>query len=247
MKIAFCLSGHLRTYDKCIESFLKFKNYVNNFGDIDTFISTWEETSNFQDSLHEYDNSSHEEKICDINKIKNYYNPLSISFHSYGQVENNLIHNFFKPNFDFTSIGGRYSKLNIPHHMRAFYLLYQVSQLREHFEKINNFKYDIIFRIRPDYEFNDTYKILNLSNIEKNTFYSYYHFHNDIDDQFGYSDSSTFSKYSKIFFNLERIGKTFIETIGHHSYTHPEMIIYCNSQIEDFKYFNINRIGHIVR
>jgi hypothetical protein len=73
MKIAFCLSGHLRTYDKAIESFNNFKSFISKIGNIDIFISTWEHENNPKDSLHQNEN---EEKVINLEKIKNYYNPL---------------------------------------------------------------------------------------------------------------------------------------------------------------------------
>ncbi len=249
MKIAFCLSGHLRTYERCLESFNQFKSYVNNFGDIDIFISTWEEESNPRDSLHQ--NISDSVKSIDILKIKEQYNPILIGIHSYRQIENYLKNNFFKPKYNFDSFGPTYSKLNIPHHMRGYYLLYQVSMLKESIELINNFKYDLIFRIRPDFKFNqDIYSKIDFSKFEKNIFYAFMYRYNDVDDQFGFGDSRCFSKYCKTFFHLDKIGKTWenaYDVPRTSSYGHPEMITYFNSIIEEFDFLPIPRFGEIIR
>jgi hypothetical protein len=248
MKIAFCLSGHLRTYDKAIESFNNFKSFIGKIGNIDIFISTWEHENNIKDSLHQ---SGNEEKIINLEKIKNYYNPLSITTFDYSKIEEYLKENYFKPKYDYESFGPRYSKYNIPHHMRGYFLLLQVAKLKENTEEMNNFKYDIVFRIRPDYFFNkEIYEKIPFKNLINNTFYSFMYRYNDVDDQFGFSDSKTFSKYSKTFFHLDEIGKTWehaYDVPRTSSYGHPEMITYFNSRIEEFDFNPIARVGEIIR
>jgi hypothetical protein len=248
MKIAFCLSGHLRTYDKTIESFNTFKNFISKIGNIDIFISTWEHENNPKDSLHPKDN---EEKIVNLEKIKNYYDPLSININCYLKIEQYLKENYFKPRYDYESFGPRHSKDNVPHHMKSYFLLNQVAKLKENSEKINNFKYDLVFRIRPDYLFNkEIYEKILFQEKQPNTFYSFMYKYNDVDDQFGFSDSLTFSKYSKTFFHLDKIGKTWehaCDVPKTSSYGHPEMISYFNSIIEEFDFNPIPRIGEIRR
>lgn len=249
MRIAFCISGHLRTYEKCLDSFNKFKNFISNFGQIDIFLSTWENESNPKDSLHQ--NISESIQSVDLKKIKQYYNPLIISVHSYIQIEEFLKNNDFKPKYNFDSFGPTYSKFNIPHHMRGYYLLYQVSILKNSTELMNNFKYNLVFRIRPDYIFNESiYTNINYSTLKKNTFYSFMYRYNDVDDQFGFGDSESFSKYCKTFFHLDKIGKTWenaYDVPKTSSYGHPEMITYFNSIIEEFDFLSIPRFGEIVR
>jgi|GEM_PF-5576748 len=83
-----------------------------------------------------------------------------------------------------------------------------------------------------------------------NTFYSFMYRYNDVDDQFGFSDSKTFSKYAKTFFHLDKIGKTWqnaCDVPKTSSYGHPEMITYFNSVIEEFDFFPIPRFGEIIR
>lgn len=248
MKIAFCLSGHLRTYDKTIESFNQFKDFISKLGNIDVFISTWENENNPKEALHPDDN---EGKIINFEKIKKYYNPLSLNIFSYVDIEQYLKDNHFKPKYNYESFGPRYAKYNIPHHMRGYFLLFQTAQLKNNIEKINNFKYDLVFRIRPDYSFNkQVYEKILFKNLESNIFYSFMYKHNDIDDQFGFSDSATFDKYSKTFFHLDKIGKTWehaYDVPKTSSYGHPEMINYFNSIIEEFDFNPIPRIGQITR
>lgn len=248
MKIAFCLSGHLRTYEKTIDSFNQFKNFINKFGEIDTFISTWEHENNPKDSLHPNES---EEKMVNIEKINKYYNPTSINILSYLTIENYLKNNYFKPDYNYESFGPRHSKNNIPHHMRGYFLLFQVAQLKENIEKINNRKYDLVFRIRPDYFFDkNIYEKILFENFKPNIFYSFMYRYNDVDDQFGFSDSQTFSKYAKTFFHLNKIGKTWehaYDVPKTSSYGHPEMITYFNSIIEEFDFNPIPRVGEIAR
>jgi hypothetical protein len=248
MKIAFCLSGHLRTYDKTIESFNCLKNFISGIGDIDTFISTWEHENNPKDALHP---DSNENTMISLDKIKRYYNPLSINIFSYSDIEQYLKINYFKPKYNYDSFGPRYSRDNIPHHMRGYFLLNQVANLKDNMEKINNFKYDLVFRLRPDYSFNkEVYEKILFKNIRPNIFYSFMYRYNDVDDQFGFSDSLTFSKYSKTFFHLDKIGRTWehaYDVPKTSSYGHPEMISYFNSIIEEFDFNPIPRIGEIIR
>jgi hypothetical protein len=239
-KIAFCLSGHLRTFRETLSSFNEFKEFIKkNIGDIDVFISTWEYENHPADSSTPDNN---EGNFIDLELINNYYSPLSISVHSYAEIEKYLTNNYFKPDFNFDSFGPTHSKNNLPHHMRQHFLLYQASKLKDSIEKLNNFTYDIVFRIRPDYLFHKgTYLNIDFENIASSTFYSYKWSHDDFCDIFGFSDSPTFSKYANIFFNLKQIGND----TG--VFCHPERLIYYNGIINNFNFCGIPMTGRPFR
>ncbi|MCW1552123.1 sugar transferase, partial [Campylobacter jejuni] len=55
---------------------------------------------------------------------------------------------------------------------KQFYGIYQVYNVMEEYEKQNNFKYDFIVRVRPDYIKKNNIKIEDLHLLELNEIYS---------------------------------------------------------------------------
>jgi len=250
-KIAFCISGHLRKFDEIHENFLEFKKHLEKIGNVDIFISTWDEIDNYKYCGSANSRSEIKNKKINLDLIKNTYNPLALSIFSYNQIENYLINNPFKADANYDFFGDRYSHKNIPHNMRALFLLNECCNLKKNTEIANNFTYDIVFRIRPDFIFDkNEYSKFNYENIE-DYFYAAGQDDCDISDIFGFSNSHIYDKYCKTFFNLNNIDKTFKsfnEQIAWGSVlVHPEIIIHKNSILEKFNFKLINYFGSLSR
>ena len=135
--------------------------------------------------------------------------------------------------------------------MRALFLLNECCNLKKNTEIANNFTYDIVFRIRPDFIFDkNKYSKFNYENIE-DYFYAAGQADHDINDVFGFSNSHIYNKYCKTFFNLNNIHKKFEsvdEKIAWGSVlVHPELIIHRNSILEKFNFKLINCFGSLSR
>lgn len=126
MKIAFLITGHLRTIDKCQESF--FKNvYIENS---DIFIHTWNTTDSKIKMWHKY---KFKGKYDIEEKIKNIYKPKDFLIEKQDLSINTRL----------KKIGSNVS--NISH----YYSFYSFCKCYELIKK-TNINYDIIIKIRPD-------------------------------------------------------------------------------------------------
>ena len=124
-RLAICLFGHLRTYEKTHQNF--FRNIVEqNLKDsweIDIFMHTWDRLSSSEGSWHKDRITFDERELSDneIVKVKEIYKPKMISIET------------------------------LPNGVYGYPLtLHRVNEIRESYEKENNIKYDYILYTRYD-------------------------------------------------------------------------------------------------
>lgn len=137
-KIALCISGFMRYYEKNIISLKKFFPY--NF---DIFIHTWKTKDH------------HTLELCNKDEIINLYNPKLISFEAPKQF--NISQEFKNKNI--------YNKRNINGILSMYHKIYECNKLKIQYEKENNFKYDAVIRFRSDIELLQKIEINNLDKI----------------------------------------------------------------------------------
>ena len=128
MKIAFLITGHLRTIDKCYESF--FKNVCIDNSNYDVFVHTWNTTDSKTKVWHKH---KFKEKFNIEEKIKKIYKPKDYII----EKQDLSINSKLKKN------GANVS--NISH----YYSFYSFCKCYELIKK-SNVKYDIIIKLRPD-------------------------------------------------------------------------------------------------
>jgi hypothetical protein len=201
-KIAVCLSGHLRNFDRLIDNFNLFRKKLEQHGKVDIFIATWDkqEALNSWSSEHGFADTSLAKNNIDENNIKKIYQTDFVKLFDdrfYGSTYSPI--NYFnltdkKFNFNPRSISGQ-----VIHSSRMFFLIYEANLLKKYQEFLNNEKYDIVFRTRPDYKILDLDFFNDLSVNQNSIYYANAYEGCVMDDQFAFGDSDSMDKYSSCF------------------------------------------------
>jgi len=184
MRIALCISGQPKFYEKSYKYLLK--NIISNFEHVDIFLHAWKGES---------DNEQ--------NNILKLYNPKKYLF----EKEKLHILNYpFKQSKSFPN--------NV---FSMFYSIKKSNQLKEKYEKENNFKYDWVFRLRFDFAINkffneEVLRELNNNLIYLNNFEKYGNPH--CADCFAFSGSHQMNVYSNTYDNILLYGKEGIVLAG---------------------------------
>ena len=188
MKVAICLSGHFRSYEKCLNT---LKNSILNNFDIDIFIYTWN-TIGFDGNRGD---SHLINKRLNISDITNLYQPKKISIE-------------FQKKWDASKyINKKNSGLRDSEILLGmFYGIYKSNELKSRFEIENNFKYDIVIRSRPDIFFESNLYHKDLINVKTSSgiWIPKFGNYNGLNDQFAYGDSNSMDLYSNIYNNLDK-------------------------------------------
>lgn len=177
MKVAVCLSGQMRDYNK---SFNNFQYKILNKLDCDIFIHTWEDN------------------ITDWNNVIKLYNPKKICIEYLNKTYLNSLDIF--DNKHKTS-RGEFTNINI---IGMYYKIYLCNNLKKEYENLLNKKYDCVIRYRPDLilkkEINENeLKNLNfiyISTVGANVW---------LDDTFAFSNSNNMDSYCEVFNNLNEL------------------------------------------
>ena len=142
MKIALCLSGHLRTYDKTYESL--YEQLLNKH-DCDVFVSTWKNLGNkFAYHCAYKDGADQGDDIVEVDTIQKMYNPISIHM---DDADTEEISGGLKKQYEglATRNGAKMSQI-----MCMLYKIWDANELKAKHEDKNNFKYDVVVRCRFD-------------------------------------------------------------------------------------------------
>jgi hypothetical protein len=173
MKTAFCVSGELRSIDKTY-SLLKEK-LMSRFSDYDIFYHTWKDDPDLH-KIGIIENDEHTKSVVVEDRVTLIEKPI------------------YKKN--------KRSEVFVQGLLRQLYCLKQCNSLKCDFEKENNFKYDIVVRLRPDI------LIVNHSCLERNAETwdtSRYVYTTDHDSHHGYNDRFYFSNSENMDFLSNRL------------------------------------------
>jgi hypothetical protein len=200
MKTAICISGHLRHYKNLKDNFLSFKNTLKKFSDVDVFVSTWDKqnTLNSWSHAHHVSNAETVKNIVNINEVKENYETDNVELFNYDFYSSEHSPISYKDltdkiyNWDSRGIGG-----NVINSSKMFFLIYQANKQKKYKEFLNQKKYDLVFRVRPDYEFANYENFFKSVVIEDNAIYCPLPYpSSQIDDQFSFGNSQAMDKYS---------------------------------------------------
>jgi uridine kinase len=188
MKVALLISGYLRSYDINLQ-FIE-DEILNKFEYVDTFIHI---TKN-ENSEDKYFNLINEES--DVKSISATLKPISTL------IENNLN---YSEDVIINNLYNQWGKL------------FKLNELKKINEKINNFKYDLVIRFRPDLNIKDKnifdgidlrkITIPRDSKINKSRLLNTGDGH--ICDAFSFGGSEVMDKYFDIYLNLKWLVKEF--------------------------------------
>ena len=181
MKIALCLSGQIRSYQKSYEYYLK--NLIEN-NDVDVFIHTWNIDTDIYTELNTF------------NQLKETFKPKSFS------LSKQFPEDQFK---NYTVIDERWPAKNT---FQMWYSVFKANELKREHELTNGFKYDMVVRTRFDFALNtkidlniEKNKLYVPNDLIKGTIDPNQMAAND---QFAYGDSDVMDLYSQTFWNIDR-------------------------------------------
>lgn len=153
MKIAVCLRGHMRTFDKSY-------GYINDLKkdhDVDVFIHTWEDLGYFK--LHVPNFTANNEGTIklnsgeiDIDRIKEIYNPNEIVVEQYESMRDIFedMASKFLPWFEQIKHDPTVGQPRMHSFMSQLYKEQEVIKMKTQYAKNNNKKYDLVIVTRPD-------------------------------------------------------------------------------------------------
>ena len=223
MKIAICISGHLRHYKNIKDKYESFLSYLKGFGTVDVFVATWnkQNTLNSWSHAHGISNPATSSIIINPAEVAQHFQAKNITVFDYDFYSSDYSPICFKNytsnlyNWDRRGIGG-----TVVNSSKMFFLINECNNLKKQNEYFSKSLYDIVFRIRPDYEFcEDKFGSMPIEHINPNCIYSPKPYPESpmIDDQFAFGNSNAMDLYSstintisicfqnKIFGNPEKI------------------------------------------
>lgn len=158
MKTALILTGHLRCFEQVYPN--TFNMIIDRYNP-DIFISTWNTEGYWTSPDIDKNNKGYNENSpkLDTKKVKELYKPKDII------VEKQI---------DFTIQSEKYiqfcQEIRPKNILSQFYKMYQGIQMMEKYSVINDIKYDLVIRMRPDLIFHRS-----LPNLNTDKFYTLYH------------------------------------------------------------------------
>lgn len=133
MNVALCISGHLRTIDKCYDS--HYNNILKNINP-DVFIHSWSDIESNTNSWHKLHMQNRKVDENTIKFLEEKYNPKILKIED--QIDFKLSGNQFGTNI--SSNGQK----NMTYSAKQSFLL------QKNYSFSKNKKYDFIIKIRPD-------------------------------------------------------------------------------------------------
>lgn len=194
MKVAICMSGQLRTYRQCYNNLIK--NILKPLN-ADVFIQVWDKVGN-----------SHKEELENIEivnekELKKLYNPKTLVIENQPQEASE--HLFGK------KVPRRLIEIEPLHYKSALSMYYQMKSCNDlalDYAKLNNFKYDVILRIRPDTMFLEQIPSKLIVNVLKNPHMVYFadyaiNINYQVCDKFAFGGTEGMILYSGVWNHIE--------------------------------------------
>jgi len=191
MKIALCLSGHLRKFEQTYPTlfFYLLKNY-----DVDIFIHTWDKLGFSCAFKTDSTLNDTEPKIPEVNRL---YHPKKMMIESTDFVEELKIQgDQYAPHL-------RNEPKHVGHMASMFYKIYAANELRRLHQVETGTKYDWVIRCRPDLLFHNNVtlppehkpgKIWMPKALSSPDWYN---------DQFAIGSPEDMDLYSSVFFDIQ--------------------------------------------
>jgi len=219
MKIAVCLSGQLRTWRQCYESWdllfkglEKSKHLENEVIEIDYFVHTWDFNSKpySQWTLERQGINGFQAPPAELHDQKELEDFLSLVKPKKYLIENEEKSDSRKIKLDersrFRLDDTKWPPLSWSG--SQLYGLMMAGWLKKEYELENGFKYDMVVRLRPDLHFNELNRRIlanDFTLLKPKTVYSCHSFathvfpHDAAGDIFFYSDSETYDVMSSLY------------------------------------------------
>jgi SAM-dependent methyltransferase len=178
LKVAVCLSGHMRTFEKTGPSI------VNNLikpTKADVFIHTWD-TLGFDPGRGDA-NSLNMQTSDYLDKINSMFSPKDI-----------VVEKFFNQNKD--KYVNRVVETRDPANVLGmFYKIKKCNEIKQAYEEKNGFLYDVVIRCRPDLNLDSPINTADFKNINS-VFIPAFDFYLGYNDKFAFGTSKAMDIYS---------------------------------------------------
>lgn len=186
LKVALCISGHLRTFEQNYQSV--YTHIISKY-DCDVFVHTWDTLGLHHRHLDVPISPIHTNNILDrINKI---YNPKKLVVEINRPFEITPI--IKQRSFEFRDLSGILS---------MFYKIEACNTLKIEYEKENDFTYDCVIRFRGDLFLESPLPLDTSSNMNYLYLPMFGNFHG-LNDQFAFGGSKVMDVYSSLYSNIE--------------------------------------------
>lgn len=158
MRVAVCMSGHMRTYQKCYKAL--FEHLLNRY-ECDLFLYTWTRVTHNTRCWHDF-NKDYKGVYIDLEDIERTYNPTAFA------AERQVVKNKKK---QWKSKDAKYQYAGIQFQWEA---AYKSNQLRKMHQVKYGVSYDAVVKIRPDVrllrpiELNPRKNVVVLSSLNEN-------------------------------------------------------------------------------
>jgi hypothetical protein len=232
MKLAFCLSGHVRNFSDCKESFV---NHIVNQYNPDIFVHTWDEygygrNGSSTKPINEKTKLCIEKNkhlgLAENTEILRGTSKIDQELFSDLNVKEIIIENYDEIEPDILRIAEKVViKDDIdypPNFISAMRKVKLCNELRKQYEKQNGFQYDVVIKARPDL----VYQKVFIDENPKQFFTTISQSYGFMSDIFYYSNSSIMDKFCTFYDLFE----TYIEK-GYHFNPHRLML----KHLEDTK------------
>lgn len=241
MRVALCLSGQMRTYERCYSN---LKKYILEPLRPDVFIHTWEkkgiwtQAKNFKSIKDEY---------VDIKKLKDLYNPKCIEIDEFAHYYTEELKGVKVPET---------LKQKEPKHYKGtlpmFYKIWACNQLKTDWEERHQFEYDVVIRLRPDLLLHEELPNFTLNRpdiIWHNTAHKgeYNTPYWQVSDKFVISNSKNMDYYSSVFLKLPKYWGTPLGNGNWDEYRIGERLANYHLQISNIKFQEFSSKCEILR
>lgn len=158
-RIAVCISGHLRTFERAYPTFMN--NIIGQYRDnVDVFVHTWH-TLGAQGSKNNSDSSiAHIKTSSKMPQIRTVIDPKMIEVEGYDVYNSLLAQMNVQAKLSEADKDGLHHR-NFLHYGSLLYSSNRVRQILEKYEKDSNITYDMVIRLRADLEFPQRIELKN--------------------------------------------------------------------------------------
>jgi glycosyltransferase involved in cell wall biosynthesis len=161
------ISGHLRYYDDLYNSLIN----ISKFTKLDIFIYTWSDSLGLRDNIFK----TTDDILSDIDNVVLKFNPIDIE---YEDNKKYLMSNLIFSNFNVLET----KYCSYPSVKSQLYTIWRVNELRKRYQVNHNKKYDIVFKLRFDSYFDESFCTESLFHIYYTTnFKNFIYVSNDLD------------------------------------------------------------------
>lgn len=194
MRVALLISGHLREFKKCFDS---INTFLLQKYDCDVFISTWN-TPGYWTPIDDKGIDDYCRETGNIEEEVSIYNPVSLEIEELSSMEDS----FNDLSLKILEKGNKKRWGRNKNIIGMYYKIWKCNSLRLEAEKLNNIKYDLIIRVRPDI----LIKNLDIENLDiyDNTLYGVVS-KDLICDSFFFGTDKTMNAVCNIYKELEEI------------------------------------------